>query len=254
MRNGTRFPASDGYPGLRWGLASVSLVGLLWLGLGCGDQAPTGSGQPSANGEPGVDAAGADGLSGQPGPNTNAPLPGELPPAPTIPVVELTDELAATCLVKVGDTLPQAAPVDFSGQPRALGSLYAPRLSVVCFWQAGQSDHARMANLDMLEFLKLDVADPFKNQGVGVVGVNVAETPDTASQAITAANASFTNLLDPQGNLFSQIATAKLPRIYLVDSQGKVLWFDLEYSEATRNPLIRAITVALDESGESAEE
>jgi len=53
--------------------------------------------------------------------------------------------------------------------------------------------------------------------------------------------------LDPGGTYFAQVATEKPPRLYLLDGQGKILWFDLEYSETTRQQLGQAIQVVLGE-------
>jgi hypothetical protein len=36
-----------------------------------------------------------------------------------------------------------------------------------------------------------------------------------------------------------------LPRTYLLDSSGKILWFDLEYSRSTRRELNQAIRYVL---------
>ncbi len=43
-----------------------------------------------------------------------------------------------------------------------------------------------------------------------------------------------------------------MPRTYLVDSQGKILWFDMEYSRSTRRDLRDAIRVVLNTKVESA--
>ncbi len=239
MRSDTR-PSSVGMALETLGhLMLVIAIGVLATCSGCGDDAP--STEPGANGsDPGNGEPAGGGPAG-----TASDVPSKPPPVPTIPTVELTAELEATCLVKIGHAMPQADLVDFTGQPHPLSKFYGRHLSVVCFWQAGDSRYARTAALDMLEFLTLDVAKPFAERGVEVVGVNVGDPPEVAGKPITESAASFANLRDPQGALFRQVATERLPRFYLLDPQGKVLWFDLEYSEATRASLLRAITVAL---------
>jgi hypothetical protein len=37
------------------------------------------------------------------------------------------------------------------------------------------------------------------------------------------------------------VATEHLPRTYLLDAEGRILWFDLEYSRATARELINAL-------------
>ncbi|MFH1924704.1 MAG: hypothetical protein ABIP48_33040, partial [Planctomycetota bacterium] len=74
---------------------------------------------------------------------------------------------------------------------------------------------------------------------------------EAVRKSVEEAGAGFTNLLDPDGALFARVATEKLPRVYLLDADGKVLWFDLEFSRTTRDNLVQALQVALGESGES---
>lgn len=48
-------------------------------------------------------------------------------------------------------------------------------------------------------------------------------------------------MVDPDRVAFQRVATTKLLRTYLPDSDGKSLWLDLEYSCGTRRDLDRAI-------------
>jgi hypothetical protein len=41
------------------------------------------------------------------------------------------------------------------------------------------------------------------------------------------------------------VASEKLPRTYLLDASGKILWFDIEYSRTTRQQLLSAIRFSL---------
>ena len=47
--------------------------------------------------------------------------------------------------------------------------------------------------------------------------------------------------------LFDKIATERLPRSTCSTPEGKILWFDLEYSLATRRSLEKALQVVLGE-------
>jgi hypothetical protein len=90
-----------------------------------------------------------------------------------------------------------------------------------------------------------DVIEPFGGAGVAVVGVAVGEMAANAQTALERADAAFPNLLDSDGSAFNQVGSEKLPRVYLLDPQGKILWFDIEYSLATRRELhqaLRAVT------------
>ena len=166
----------------------------------------------------------------------------EPPPKPTMPEVKLTDALAATCLIKVGDTMPEATLPDLKGKATELRSLRGEKLTVVCFWKG---DH--LYALEELRELEKSVAGPYGEKGIRVIGINEGETPAAAAEKLELTGATFANLSDPNGAYFLKVATEKLPRTYLLDAQGKVLWFDIEYSQSTRRDLLQGIQVALGE-------
>lgn len=174
--------------------------------------------------------------------------PEEPPPPPTIPKVVMSDELRATCLVNVGDTIPEAELADLDGKMSELGSLHGPKLTVVCFWTIGTTPRSQLVAGAVLQDLMKEVVGPFGEQGVRVVAINVGDGVEDAKKYVADAEATFPILLDPQGEYFAKIATErKMPRTYLLDAQGKVLWFDLEYSNTARRDLVQGIEVALDE-------
>ena len=53
-------------------------------------------------------------------------------------------------------------------------------------------------------------------------------------------------MLDPQGEYFKTVAKEKLPRVYLLDASGKILWFDIDYARAMRRDLQTAIRAVLE--------
>jgi peroxiredoxin len=156
---------------------------------------------------------------------------------PKIPPVVLSKQHDALCKVKVGDALPaiELPRVD-NGRPAKLADLFGERATVVVFWTTDR----RMA-LAQLADLQRDVIKPFAKRGVAVVGIAVNETASTAQASLQKAGARFPNLLDARGQAFAAVGSKKLPRTYVVDSQGKILWFDIEYSHATRRELRRAL-------------
>lgn len=168
--------------------------------------------------------------------------PATPPPPRTIPKVVLTKSLDATCLVKVGDSFPDGDLVDLEGQAQTLQVLWGSKLTVVVFW-AGDNPYAQQE----LQDLQRSVAEPYESKGVQAVGINVKDSPETVRAKLDQAKATFPNLRDADGVFFAKVATAKLPRTYLLDAEGKILWFDLEYSTATRRNLLQAIQVALGE-------
>jgi hypothetical protein len=181
-------------------------------------------------------------------PATHKPRPEAPPPPPTIPKVLLSNELRATCLVNVGGTMPEAELPDPAGKLHALESLYGQKLTVVCLWTIGTKPYSRLAVTTALKELTEEVVKPFGAKGVQVVGINVGNVAAAVEQELAQAKATFPNLLDPKGAYLAKIAKDKrMPRVFLLDSGGRILWFDLEYSRSSRRDLIQSIRVALGE-------
>ncbi|NQT15423.1 MAG: TlpA family protein disulfide reductase [Planctomycetes bacterium] len=177
----------------------------------------------------------------------------EPPPPPTIPQVLLTEALRQTCLVVADDSMPEAELSDLDGEKQSLPEQYGENLTVVFFWTRGNAEFSAMAAGAALEDLQMDVFEPYSEKGVRVVGVNEGDTPEDVKAIVEEAGATFTQLLDPDGALLEKVATEKLPRPYLLDAEGKILWFDLEFSRTTRDSLLQAIQVALGETGQTEE-
>lgn len=230
-----------------WSRAVARAVGivLVVLGLVSAGCSKNGSGDSPGTETPNGEAASA--APGASGVQPSGPPLSEPPPKPTMPKVLLTEEQKATCRVGVGDTLPGGELTGLDGSPRAWSELLGKRLTVVFFWNLPQSARARLLTETALGDLALDVAQPYAEKGVHVVGINVGDAPQTIGPIVQATGAEFPQLLDPQGAMFSQAATGGLPRIYLLDAEGKILWFDLEYSRSTHDALLTAIRVTLGE-------
>ncbi len=176
------------------------------------------------------------------------PRPQPPPPPLTIPKVALSDALRATCIINVGDTMPDAELQDSAGKIHALESLYGPKLTVVCLWTIGATPRSRLVAVATLHDLMKDVAVPFGEKGVRVIGVNIGDAAAAVGQEVSQAGATFPNLLDPKGEFFAKIAKDKqMPRTFLLDAAGRILWFDVEYSRPSRRDLVQSIRVALGE-------
>lgn len=159
-----------------------------------------------------------------------------------MPAVALSKGHEALCKVKVGDQMPDISLPQLGGEATKLSSLLGDKATVVVFWRGDR----RMAR-EQLADLGPDVIEPFGKSGVTVVGVAVDAPEADVQAALKAAQVDFTNLLDADGKVFAEVGSEKLPRTYLLDPQGKVLWFDIEYSLGTRRELHEALrTVAGD--------
>jgi peroxiredoxin len=174
-----------------------------------------------------------------------------LPPA--IPQVNLSDEIRANCVVKVGDALPNVKLPDRDGKKvHPLADLYGKKLTIVCLW-TGASPELRRAATPALKSLPADVAKPFRRNGVQVIGIEVTgylvdDAEEWSDIQETAASLPFPCLEDPKGLVLSGVCKDdKMPRVYLLDAKGRILWFDVGFSPATKSNLVRGIRVALGE-------
>jgi peroxiredoxin len=207
------------------------------LFTGCPPQpSSTGPSTPSAEETPAQPVSTDSTASAAPQPQIAEP-----PPKPTMPKVVMTEAQAATCLKQVGDQLPEAMLKTLDGQEQSLASALGKTLSVVLFWSSDDADFATF----LLEDMTADVVKPHGERGVQLVAINVRGAEGDIQKVKDRAKAEFPILRDENGTLFEQLATEKLPRIYLVDAQGKILWFDIEYSRTTRRQLDQAIQVTL---------
>jgi peroxiredoxin len=191
--------------------------------------------------EPAPQAEPAPAIEASTPPVVEAPLPEDnVPPPAAMPSVALTDEHAATCRVKVGDTLPDFSLPDLAGHEQSVHKLFGAKLSVIVFWNG-----KKPTELEELADLESKVSRRFSRKGVSVVAIYTQADSQLASQMVETAHAAFPVLLDEKGTALEQVATSHLPRTYLVDPAGKILWFDLEYSTTTRRDLLAAIRYAL---------
>jgi len=231
----------------------VAVLGVLGIvatwPLGCGGTSP-----PPPPASPG---AGPVTPSPQPPVRQEPPEPvqiPETPPAtpvavtPTIPQVLLSESMRKSCVVWIGDLLPGARLVDLDGQPRTIRESLGPRLTVVLFWSAGQSRLARLAAQNLLTDLQEEIAKPFASDGLQVLAIHVGNDDPALKKLVADAGITFPVLVDRNRAYFALVAREYLPRIYLLDSQGKILWLDLAFSElsgTTRENLLQAVQAAL---------
>jgi peroxiredoxin len=139
----------------------------------------------------------------------------------------------ALCKLKVGQSMPAIELPKLEGGGKAkLSGLLGKKATVVVFWK---DDHRMTA--EELADLGPDVVERFGKQGVEVVGIAVDAKPETAKETLNKAGATFTTLLDADGKAFAQVGKEALPRTFVVDPAGKIAWFDISYTLATRREL-----------------
>jgi peroxiredoxin len=159
----------------------------------------------------------------------------------TVPPVALSDSHRALCRVLVDDVMPSIELEQLGGGRRRLAELAGKTATVVVIWKSDR----RMA-LQQLVDIRRDVLEPFSEAGVAVAGIAVEESPEEVKAVLERSGADFPTLLDADGKAFAQVGSEKLPRTYLLDPQGKILWFDIEYSLSTRRELHQALRAVVD--------
>ncbi len=146
-----------------------------------------------------------------------------------IPQVFLSADHSALCRVRVGDQLPAMNLPQLSGGQAELASLRGGKATVVLFWQ----DDPWMSEM-ALKDLANEVA---AISDVAIVGIAVKQASSDVQAALKTAGAEFPQLLDNDGKAFNQVGMVKMPRIYVLDGTGKIVWFDIEYSQSTSREL-----------------
>jgi peroxiredoxin len=188
---------------------------------------------PSAVAKPTTKEVGAD--QGSPKVRTTFYRSNGKPAA--MPHVLLSKKDEAACKVKVGDPMP-AIELPKLGQANKtkLAELFGKNATVVVFWKGDR----RMSQQQLAD-VRADIVEPFQNRGVSVVGVSVDESAKDAEANVKKSGTNFPNLHDADGKAFAQVGSGRFPRTYVLDPGGKIVWFDIEYSLATRRELHQAL-------------
>jgi peroxiredoxin len=160
------------------------------------------------------------------------------PSANQIPQVLLSERHAALCKMKVGDAFPAVSLPQLNGGEAALPKLVGTKATVVLFWEPNHW----MSRIALADVAK-SVAAKFTDKSVAAVGIIEAKNAQDAQADLTKFAVKFPQLLDAEGAALAQVGTGAPMRIYVLDAQQKIVWFDIEFSEATRRELAQALAV-----------
>lgn len=245
--------------GSKWAFGFVYGVVVLAVGLGCSPSEPTASNPATDSTEsatkPAVETPSgsvessdlADDGGSTPEPSVEPKVEPEPPPKPAMPLVVLSEEHKATCVLNVGDTAPVGELPAVDGKPFDLASLRgAP--AVLVFWNADN-----LYGLSALEDIQ-SATDKLADRGVKAVGVHVGGTSEGMKSALAdSAQVKFPQLLDADDAYFSKFASKRTPRVYLLDATGKIVWFDMGYEPLrTHRVLTEALNFLLDSAKPAA--
>ena len=157
-------------------------------------------------------------------------------PPNAMPNVSLSEQHAKSCPIQVGQEFPNLTLTDQAGKSQELNKLRG-RFTLLVLWSASVPSAVE-------EFGDLDgyAYQPYKNVGLNVVAVHTpAGKNKQPTEVLQKFKPAFATLNDTNGELWEKLGKGSLPRTFLLDAQGKVLWFDIEYSRETRRQLQQAL-------------
>ena len=229
-------------------IASMVLgLGLL-VSLGC--PRPASQEKAKVSGQPQVTSQSVSNplAAGQPSTETEQPATPPSPvtePAPKtepkIPPVVMAEVDRAQCKLFVGDGAALAALPNFESQETDVKQLLGSKGTVLVFFSAGDSQRERLLASNLLADLQEDIAKVSGSSGISVVAIHVGDDKGQLAALVKDAQAEFPVLIDRDGKYYGQFATHAPPALYLLDSSGKIVWLDIEYSRATRENLKQAV-------------
>lgn len=169
--------------------------------------------------------------------------PGSLAPADTntsaFPRVVLSTVHTNWCRKFVGDAFPSLnLPRIDSRETAEVSSKFGSRATVVVFWTKD-----RWMSQMALEDLQRLVAAKHDATEVAIVGIAVDVPKNEARQIATKTQAEFPHFFDANGEALAEVGSVALPRLYVLDPNGQIMWFDIEYSESTRRELLKTVAM-----------
>lgn len=161
--------------------------------------------------------------------------------AVAVPKVYLSERHETMVNVGVGDTFPELLlpEVDRPGDPPPFSARLGKLVTVVGVFGR---DSAMAKTL--LRDLEIDINQlPPSSDGSTALPIAMATglSSETAQKLATESGYKGLLLLDETGKGFEQLGNTRMPRVYVLDAEGKIVWFDIEYSNATRREMKQAI-------------
>lgn len=154
----------------------------------------------------------------------------------TKPTVILSQRHKSMNSKSIGDKIDGASAVDIQGKQSQLSDLLGDRLTVLIFW-----NEQSLLALEQFRRIPVDILGPYAKQRVKVIAANVGGDQASTKKLTGDASDKIVSLVDKDAKLFEHFATDAVPRTYLLDKAGTILWFDMEYSQSTTRELSNAI-------------
>ncbi len=163
-------------------------------------------------------------------------------PPREMPRIALSEQHARACPIKLWQEFPNVTLTDQAGQQQELHKLRG-KFTLIVVWSASEP-----AAVEELGDLEAYAYQPYKNVGLNVIAVHtMAGRTKPPQEALQKFRPTFTILHDTKGELWAAVGKESLPRTFLLDGDGKVIWFDIEYSRTTRRQLQQALQAVMQE-------
>lgn len=161
---------------------------------------------------------------------------------PRKPKVILSAGHRATCVKFVGDSIGDPTVRDINNTQHKLKKLLSNKFTVLIFW----NDNSR-AGVEQFRRIPVDILGTYAKQRVKVIAANTGGDLATTKRLTGNAAKMIDSLVDGDQELFGQFANSRVPRTYLLDKDGKILWFDIEYSQGMQRELENALDYYLNQ-------
>lgn len=142
-------------------------------------------------------------------------------------------------LVKTGMEVPDFTVKMFDGQTVQMKELRG-KVVLLNFW-ATWCPPCRME----LARVEKDIIERFKNQDFVFLPVSRQDSYDKIKAFREQTGYTFPMGMDPDRKIYSQFATASIPRNFIIDKTGKIVFMEIGYSEESFKKLIETIEKTL---------
>ncbi|MBO5717741.1 MAG: TlpA family protein disulfide reductase [Alistipes sp.] len=149
------------------------------------------------------------------------------------------DDVEATTLINVGDMAPDFTVTMLDGREYTLSELRG-NVVMVCFW-ATWCPPCRQE----LAHLQEGVIDHFAGEKLVVLPISRGEQREVVEKFITDMGYTFGVGLDSDRAIYDLYASNYIPRTFIVNKQGKVVYRNAGYDETIAQEVNAAITKAL---------
>ena len=156
------------------------------------------------------------------------------------PSVDLSEFHKSTCLKSVGEQVGDVTVVDMEGTHHQFLRLLSDRLTVLFFW-----DEKSATGMEQFRRIPVDILGDFAAHRVKVIAVNVGGEKSRVRELTGDAADKIVSLVDSDGSFYGHFASSLLPRTYVLDQRGTILWFDLEFSLSTSRSLRQVLAYFL---------